>query len=161
ALHHKSCVRMAHRAPPQHRYAWLGGMQLNQMTGRSLDVRRIGRAFDRGCVHSVLDHHWPEGCALEDRLPDDRLLPCDGHALGIDAHAQPVEPHRTVIATVHVVLASPDNLDRHPGRFGDVNSLLDEIVRGIGPSSEAASEESGVERYLLWIQARDLGRSGL
>src|SRR6266849_1554550 len=55
ALHHKSIMGVAHRPPPQHWNPRLGRMELNQMIGRCLDVRRVGGPFDRGCVHPVLD----------------------------------------------------------------------------------------------------------
>ncbi len=133
------------------------------MIRRSLDVRRICRALDRGAVHAVFDHHRRERCALEDRLPDDRLPPGHRSAVASQSDAQPVHPHRPVVAAPHVVFARPDGLDRRAaaGRLHHVDGLRNEVARRRGPPAKPAAEEHRVDLHLLRFQARDLRGVGL
>jgi hypothetical protein len=105
--------------------------------------------------------HPGEGCSRKDRLPDERVRPGDRLTAAVETRAQAAEPHRTVEAAPCVVLARPDDLDRPPGRFGEMDRLGDEVVVGRCAAAEAASQEHGVNFDLLGLQARDLRRGGL
>src|SRR5260370_10334626 len=65
ALHHKTPMPMAYRPPPEHRDPRLGRMQVNQVIGGCLEVRRGGHSFDRGWVHPVPSHHRSKRRALD------------------------------------------------------------------------------------------------
>jgi hypothetical protein len=81
--------------------------------------------------------------------------------LRVEAGFQRVEVHRPVEAGLHVVLASPHQLDRRfaADGFGDRRGLEQEVRFRIGAAAEAAAGEELVERHLLGLEAellRDL-----
>ena len=91
------------------------------------------------------------------------MVPADDVARRIDARAQRVHVHRTVVAALHVVLARPHHLDRDARlagldqRHGDRHRFQHVVGRGTRAASEAAAGVEHVELDLLGLQSRVLG----
>src|SRR5262249_45160811 len=116
-------VGRAHRAPPLHRHAGPGRVQLDAEVGDR--VGKVGRAFHRGRVDAVLHHHGLERRAGEYRLPGDAVLPGDEVALRVEPRFQRVDVRRPVVPRAHVVLARPHELDWNAAvyRLSDLHRL--------------------------------------
>src|SRR5258708_18925628 len=68
------------------------------------------------------------------------MTPCHGFAVGANAHFNTMDVHRAVVAALHIVFASPDQLDRRaPKALRDHRSFtLHMRVRNRTPAKAAA-----------------------
>ena len=108
-FHHEGSVRVAHRAPPQHRHVLLGVVGLH---GHGQRIGRVGHAFHGGAVHAFFDHEGLERRAGDDALADDAVLPRLHRATGRQRHFHAVGLRRAVVAAADVVLAAPHHFQR-------------------------------------------------
>ena len=83
-LHDEGGVRVADRAPPQHRHADCRACAARR-AGSGCAYGRVGRALDRGGVDAVLDHDRSNGVPAMIDCPTMRVAPGHGRAVGVEA----------------------------------------------------------------------------
>ena len=158
---HRSVGR-AYRAPPKHRHGVVGRRVQFDLQIRNR-VGQVGGAFDRHLVDAVLDQHFLERRAHQDRLAHQPVAPADDIAVGIDAAAQRVVEHRPVVPCLHVVLAQPYQLDRCPpaDRLDDLGTFQHVVRILAGATPEAAAGVEHVDGHLFGRQAEHCGQREL
>src|SRR5262249_39499167 len=99
-LDHKSAMRMPDRAKPQTRHAAGRHLPIQELI-RNL-VGNVLRALDRRFVHSLLYHESLKGCAHNERLANDAVLPRHQLAIRIESSADRMKRAWTIISPAHV-----------------------------------------------------------
>ena len=82
-----------------------------------------------------------------DRGRHDLLPPGDEPPRVIERRFEPVQHAGTEVIVADVVLAAPEELDRHPHPPRDLGGLLDEV--GLGAAPEPSPEPGGVDLHVV------------
>ena len=101
---------IAYGAPPKHRHVngrvMRGNMKIrNAVTG-------IFHAFDYSSIDAVLNHHCSKRSPDNQRLPNDDVSPCGRQAIRPNADLDAMRVHWTIVTALHIILTSPNELDR-------------------------------------------------
>src|SRR4029077_3330617 len=106
---------MPNRTPPQHRHVHDGMMRRN-MEVRNV-VMSIRSAFDSGFINPILHGERSKDGAGGEGLAHDHVSPRRRHTVRTNSDFDTMQVHGTIVAALHVVFASPDELYGSPRRM--------------------------------------------
>ncbi|MNF95516.1 hypothetical protein D3C84_782750 [compost metagenome] len=89
------------------------------------------------------------------------MLPGLGQAIGTQADTGLMHKRRAVIATANVILPRPDGFHRRARGLGHLHRFADKVRGRIGPPAKPATEELGMDHYLLGFEPGDFCRDHL
>ena len=161
ALHEDAVLVDVHAAPHARGHVRVAhGVVDQQVRDRVLQrvlpaeqVRR-GHALEHERIAPLvlLDHLWQRGS--EDRLARQPHVQGDEVVVGVEAARQLALHDRVVAALAHVLLARPEQLDRHAGHLlGDQHRLARPVLVQAAAPAVAAAEVDLVDLALVGRQA--------
>src|SRR6266404_4063773 len=110
----------------------------------------VGNTFNRCYVHAIGDRNSGKRTVGVYRLADDHVTPGSRESIWPNADFDAMKVHRTIVATLHVIFARPDELDGSSAQaFRDHRCFALHMRITYGTSAETATSHLGMKSYLI------------
>ncbi|SRR5260370_26508537 len=113
-------------------------------------VVSVSYAFDRCLIDAVLNKHRSKRRPGNQRLPNDDVAPCGRYAVRPDSDLDAMRVHGAIVAAAHIILASPNELDRRAAQpFGDHRRFALHVRIDHSAATKTTPGKFGVESDLF------------